>query len=605
MATNITGGVQIRVPQQNAESGPIQLSREDVGAVVQAARARYANFDAIKDRFEFRLKNDGDGALLELKQRNFWGRLKESTFGRTAERQIERQSALTAVARALGSEPASLGDIRSSEGLQTDRLAARHFARQIIARLAADVAQVISNPESMERPAQAEAHAVVSARLQRSLQGARFAEATHVQRAALNDLEQPAGGLTETLTESLSFIEQYVADKGDLRIEPVDGHSRLIGLIGQVLHAGKRLASEGNLAPALGERLNTLRERYYGLPMMRQAADYALNILSCDARSVDTTNFPDDEVYLLPFAQDRIALVQGAAMDSMMSGRATPFGDGVEVLGLKADGSIDALTQPGVKIAAHQPFDFMADQLAQSESHAPTRAHVTSLLGHEAAIRPTIEAGLLSEFTPITDSAQQGEINTAIARCVTEPELMCGRTDRWPEMALTDAHKASLRTAMTRLGFQDTDREFGRFLLSLAAIYMKGSGTSHFGSEGSSIIAMRAYACILAETAARIDPELAGVLERNSLRGALRANVCADQVGNAMLARVHRLDRAMAESVIPPRMLSHREDAEFEGNVVQFGVIDHAMDELSDAGQSDGEVMDIDDIVDNLVVRSR
>ena len=72
-----------------------------------------------------------------------------------------------------------------------------------------------------------------------------------------------------------------------------------------------------------------------------------------------------------------------------------------------------------------------------------------------------------------------------------------------------------------------------------------------------------------------------------------------------MLARVHRLDRAMAESVIPPRMLSHREDAEFEGNVVQFGVIDHAMDELSDAGQSDGEVMDIDDIVDNLVVRSR
>ena len=591
MATNITGGVQIRVPTQLGATGQVEINRHQVNSLVQAAKDRYTNFDQIKDRFEFRLKTEDGQTMLELKQRNFWGRLKEATFGRGPERLQEREQALAAVTRALGSEPTTLEQVRSAEGLGSDRQAAKLFARQMIALLAADVQQVLNeSPVAGEVQVNAgQAESVDDARmargLQQSLLAAKVSVATYRERLAI-DLPDRAPPLREVLNESLNFLEKHIANQG-LVLQPVADRARLIGLIGQVLHIGKRQAAANELPPGMADRLNALRLQFYDTPLLQPYTVWGTEHMGNDPRLTGFGEFPGGEIYFLPFADDKVVLILGDAMEALLTGKSAPFGEGVQVLQSNANGNIEHVKQPGIVDEAHLHFDFMAEQLALSNAHGPTRAHTSLLFGADAAVRSQIESGLQSEFTPLNDDFVQKNVNVAIARCITQPELMTQRTDNWSQMSLKPEHTAGLREAMKQQGIADTDQNFGRFLLNLSAIYMKGSGTSHFGYESSSIISMRAYSFLLAEAAIQSDPGLEAGLDTGDFRAELRANVCADMVGNVLMGLAFKLDREMAESVIPAKMLANRLGVDDPG--------DAAIEML------DLEVLDIDDIGDRFL----
>ena len=98
---------------------------------------------------------------------------------------------------------------------------------------------------------------------------------------------------------------------------------------------------------------------------------------------------------------------------------------------------------------------------------------------------------------------------------------------------------------------------------------------------------MRAYSFLLAEAAIQSDPGLEAGLDTGDLRAELRANVCADMVGNVLMGLAFKLDREMAESVIPAKMLANRLGVDDPG--------DAAIEML------DLEVLDIDDIGDRFL----
>ncbi len=139
-----------------------------------------------------------------------------------------------------------------------------------------------------------------------------------------------------------------------------------------------------------------------------------------------------------------------------------------------------------------------------------------------------------------------------ISSVVTNNQAM-GSPNRWDDMGLTAAHLTALRTAMTDSGIENTNPNFAKYLFNLSAVYMNLSGTARLGSEGASVIPLRAYAYVLMRAAAQADNTVFRPGEIEGEDGYLeiaRADRCAHVLSKDITGTARLIDRLMFSAII-------------------------------------------------------
>ena len=375
--------------------------------------------------------------------------------------------------------------------------------------------------------------------------------------------------LLSVLEQETSALEGFPADRQIVEMK------KNPSLANQIFRNNDRLVEAGTDNPALTTRINALRATYLSDPKLAAMESYLAAALS---------NAADGSMFIFPTKNNTLMCIDYDNLDKILRLDVEDITIGVNefrIVPKNADhpeGGFEAVALAADELnpaALYRQFEFMKGALTAASARNPDPSTRTAdlLFGADPDFAIIIKSAMHGDYRPLTLDIVNDRIMPRIAATITNMPAM-GTPNRWDEMELTAEHLASLRTAMTESGIENTNPNFAKYLFNLSAVYMNLSGTARLGYEGQSIIPLRAYAYVLMNAATQADDTVFHLGEIEGMGGYLeigRADRCADVLSKNMMGTARAVDQEMFARVIHEAMASSAyavdrpgEDARFE-----------------------------------------
>ncbi len=323
------------------------------------------------------------------------------------------------------------------------------------------------------------------------------------------------------------------------------------GTVNQIFRNNDRLVEAGTDDPALTARINALRATYLGDPELAAMEAYLAPAYLSAA---------DGMVFLYPTSNGTFMCIDYENLDKILRLDVDDITIGINEF--RVVPKIEGVGLEVVPLAAgemnpaqlYREFQFMRGALTAAGARNPDPATRTAdlLFGADPDFAMIIKSAMHGNYRPLTLDIVNDRVYPALSSAITNAPVMM-TPDRWDEMGVSEAHLASLRTAMTDSGIADTASNFAKYLFNLSAVYMNLSGTARLGFEGGSIIPLRAYAYVLMNAAKQADNAVFRVGELDGEDAYLetaRADRCADVLSKNMMGTARAIDREIFGQVV-------------------------------------------------------
>ncbi len=533
--TEISGGYRQRINVQDMNIGPGGrlihdglVARSDVQAMLDHAKANDPDYAAARNKYEFRLVRSGEAVFLDMKKRNWAGRLKARLHIGNEQRANERKAAVTALNRAMGMRAGTFDDFKANAGAATNRRAA-----------AAYQVALTNRAETLE------------------LEGVQSLRRASPVR--FYDGETLPGTLSSAVDAVMQNRSVAQAAKL-LRDNP--------GFAIQLFHQANVNRTRPEFAEVVG-RIADLYDEYMKAPDLAAAEAFSVyDWINLEDGPRSDLRQRDLDGYYFPTTGGLVARMLPATVDDVILPQgARPLQEGLVAFSIDDGGQVRSLVDGDEQfdaraIYAAEPV-FLGRALRKLESAPCEKVAECLLKDAPEPLRTRFNDVLRGSNEPMDEATQFGPVLAAVENASRTPGLVLA-VNRWgAEARLSDAHLAELREIMTRSGIPDTPQNFAKYLFSLSALFTKISGAHGFGSEQQSVIPLRFYGFMLMKASEEADPsvllpqEIYGYIGEMNFRVSgyqdiFTADRCADVLGSQLSGTAVSIDREIFRKVASP-----------------------------------------------------